>query len=1191
MSLNTDATCKGDGGSSVQAYPVSVSPSASLYQQTIGTWRSSSSELSDFAAESSERPTHKRSFSEGTQSMVPTSGHAAGRPPALSRLIMRSRSDSKLRLGSQVKHASRESSGRGSRLSQLTSVSEVAEGPATGNLKPSNLGHEPTMGQNAMKERFHFSSEGSKYDVAMQDIRWDFARYPKASVSLSPLLLPAALGVANEPTDTDEQEQFVAVTSVDETLNNIATVATVQHMQATQGTARDAERTFQVPSMLFQYRPYNEQAPLYISQADVAAVIEAVKGERPGSSTSPDGPCLASVDCMIWGKSLARGSMANVCGSLLMKVVMDLWLQAGPAKSFPVVLEMLLEMIYSEDAVLQERAFNIVYNLSLHAQLLNAADPCSMGHNESFVGSINGWQQHDTAYQSNQQCTGAPASGSELSRVETMELWLRKLLFSMLSLLHSTQVHAEPVWSAALGTLLHLTTTSGTWNYEDLGGLRLDVVHGFLDSFERYSWSSELYCQLIRLATFLMYGWDTTSEASKGNPLHKSRLRMDRVVEFGGTEAVVKVFLKAPSPEARNNLFSVLLDIASLQPGHDSLNGDNEDADAAVARLIDQAGLVEVFHAALLSGQTGSEHEFGIWIQGVIEGRIQRAERATTGTSEEYILPLAPAVRDLKVRVASAHLLACLSVQLATAACWIVSPTCMLNALGDPQRCETCSDELVNIYRTVFLKQFSVLLRVQSWNANRAVMSARIDSVIIRRRGSSSRVTACGMKTRNRTSVCCAFYSLSSCGFQELWRCASGAVQKSIPESLGPMLEATRCAVAGKHLPPTTDISRSWCCLHELLWAEVQEMSAIGSEWLYQLLVCAAERHAEAMWDMQGAEEGLALLPAIHGGSGSKWKGITQQPRLSTLLTEVLGPDCPSGVPVNMFFSSVARLLQHLKVRYSDGGPAVSDLEQPRRAHSAAKVSCSVLATLEVAVEWILYAPTKCRQPALMGCCELLLSLLCVPSHLQALHRKAVNVELGTHAAPAGERHMSSRALPQMDNASIIHAFLSGGTSVPHSVLKLVPLGLLVRLFDNLLLEGNNTSGVLQKLLARGTSCSDIRSGVVDWSFTSPVGHLTGTLRSALLLLVIGRSAAHPTTLKTLGGDGWFHRLLHDHDPNVRYYAAVFLLKRLMCAQPSQYHKALHRLLLHAQQTDDQDLVINPYLQMSAMLEMKLIDG
>ena len=42
-----------------------------------------------------------------------------------------------------------------------------------------------------------------------------------------------------------------------------------------------------------------------------------------------------------------------------------------------------------------------------------------------------------------------------------------------------------------------------------------------------------------------------------------------------------------------------------------------------------------------------------------------------------------------------------------------------------------------------------------------------------------------------------------------------------------------------------------------------------------------------------------------------------------------------------------------------------------------------------------------------------------------------------------------------------------------------VPLGLLVRLFDNLLLEGPEASGVIQKLMSRGTDLlPEFRSAV-----------------------------------------------------------------------------------------------------------------
>ena len=57
----------------------------------------------------------------------------------------------------------------------------------------------------------------------------------------------------------------------------------------------------------------------------------------------------------------------------------------------------------------------------------------------------------------------------------------------------------------------NLSLQSGSWNYDHLRDLRLDVVHGFIEMVERHNWSSEICCHLIQLAVHLMY----TAQAGK----------------------------------------------------------------------------------------------------------------------------------------------------------------------------------------------------------------------------------------------------------------------------------------------------------------------------------------------------------------------------------------------------------------------------------------------------------------------------------------------------------------------------------------------------------------------------------------------------------------------------------------------------------------------------------------------------
>lgn len=94
-----------------------------------------------------------------------------------------------------------------------------------------------------------------------------------------------------------------------------------------------------------------------------------------------------------------------------------------------------MELMATGVPELQERAFDVVYNLSLHIQLCgDVAGPMTGG--------------------------AAPDDGQPL---KDMEPWLRQLLFAMLPALHSTDVQAEErVWAAAVSTLAHLAAKVST---------------------------------------------------------------------------------------------------------------------------------------------------------------------------------------------------------------------------------------------------------------------------------------------------------------------------------------------------------------------------------------------------------------------------------------------------------------------------------------------------------------------------------------------------------------------------------------------------------------------------------------------------------------------------------------------------------------------------------------------------------
>eukprot|EP00873_Tetraselmis_striata_P016487 jgi/Tetstr1/436751/TSEL_025531.t1 len=708
---------------------------------------------------------------------------------------------------------------------------------------------------------------------------------------------------------------------------------------------------------------------------------------------------------LLWGNSLGRGSMANVCSSLLTKVVMDMWISAGPGKSFPVVLEMLLDMVGSEVPALQERAFDIVYNLSLHAQLLYPADPAPPPE----AAEADAAEPHGQ---------GQPG----------MEAWLRQLLFALLPMLQACGRRDEAVWAAALGAFLHLTAASGTWSRGCLEGLHLGVVAGFLRAVQEFSWSPELHCHFVRLAANLLYaggdlrdcdssGIDST--AGEGPWWGQCRLDGARLGEFGGAGAVLRTFMAAPSPESRQNLLCVLLE--ALLPAEEGVPegwGPPSEELQQLAQLADRLSLAELLRPMLLAARAGLGGRLVGWLQEM---------------TAELDLEVAP------------RLLALLQVFL--------------------DRLEDLSTRALN----------------------------------------------------------------------------------AVSPSLEAVVADTAAAVGGEHGSSGGVEAPAWACLQELLWSSAPGLGAAGEAWLGRLLAAAADRHAEAMWDVTPGDEGLALMPAL------------------------LAPRDGRQVQGHRAAASCAA-----RDAATPSGSRHSSIGRPR---ASPKVSASVLATFEVAVEWVLSAPAATQQPALVHAAQLLFSALCLPGHLRPGG--------GSGWQGGGE---PAWAPAQLAAVSPAHAFMAGQTVVPHSLLEQVPLGLLVRLFNNFLAEpAKARSSTIRRLAHRGLGSSDVQREEVDWSFMGPGGLWVGNLRSALLLAhhrPLRRAAGRPQDAR---GRGLVPPAAQTTPtPAVSYYSAVFLPRgswpRSRCATT---RRCTASSFTRSRRTT-RSCLTNPYLQISAMLEMKL---
>ncbi|XP_059628165.1 uncharacterized protein LOC132270969 [Cornus florida] len=96
----------------------------------------------------------------------------------------------------------------------------------------------------------------------------------------------------------------------------------------------------------------------------------------------------------------------------------------------------------------------------------------------------------------------------------------------------------------------------------------------------------------------------------------------------------------------------------------------------------------------------------------------------------------------------------------------------------------------------------------------------------------------------------------------------------------------------------------------------------------------------------------------------------------------------------------------------------------------------------------------------------------------------------------------------------------------------------------------------------------------------------TSDIRATLLLLLIGKCTADPAAFQEVGGEDFFRELLDDTDSRVAYYSSTFLLKRMMTEEPESYQRMLQSLVFRAQQSNNEKLLENPYLQMRGILQL-----
>ncbi len=140
--------------------------------------------------------------------------------------------------------------------------------------------------------------------------------------------------------------------------------------------------------LLFHHEPYNRSEQLPMTEADVAVVVEAVCGVRAASAlASVQGPGPGGSKGGAWEEEAQAGAegtpegmwqaafdddpdFGQMCGSILMKLLVDLWCRAGPVGSYTLALRMLRAALRSSQPATRARAFDVLYNLGVHGAML-----------------------------------------------------------------------------------------------------------------------------------------------------------------------------------------------------------------------------------------------------------------------------------------------------------------------------------------------------------------------------------------------------------------------------------------------------------------------------------------------------------------------------------------------------------------------------------------------------------------------------------------------------------------------------------------------------------------------------------------------------------------------------------------------------------------------------------------------------
>ncbi|CAG7890412.1 unnamed protein product [Brassica rapa] len=355
-------------------------------------------------------------------------------------------------------------------------------------------------------------------------------------------------------------------------------------------------------------------------------------------------------------------------------------------------------------------------------------------------------------------------------------------------------------------------------------------------------------------------------------------------------------------------------------------------------------------------------------------------------------------------------------------------------------------------------------------------------------------------------------------------------------------------------------VNLAWATLHSLLHSERATYRQNGYIWLGDLLIAEiSEEGGGSIWlNIKDLQQKIALC----GASDSL---ITSDIPISIQLLCGLLKSRNSVIRWGFLFI-LERLLMRSKFLLDENETQRSIGASQDQKDTRLEKANAVIDIMSSALS-LMAQINETDRINILKMCDILFSQLCLkvlsPDDETAPNSADRNCKSETsHRNSYKENMDDADTRPRYNNvpvstcetASMAAMLLRGQATVPMQLVARVPAALFY--WPLIQLAGAATDNI-----ALGVAVGSKGRGNIPGA--------TSDIRATLLLLLIGKCTADTVAFQEVGGEEFFRELLDDTDS-----------RRMMTEEPENYQNMLQKLVFKAQQSNNEKLLENPYLQM-----------